>query len=335
MERIHGDREKDEEFRGFLNSRTWDVVVDFTSFDAGDIAQITDCLLGKVNHYIFISSDSTYEVCPANTQLDFETITAQDTARREAPIKTSFWDLIHPPGQTSPRSEDSAIRPQCIKLQKLLKKKDSYADGKLRCEELLCEAWTEHQFPWTAVRLPDVIGPYDHTKRHWRYQLSTQSDACPDPIQVDRHGPNRKLGLVFSEDVVTAIQRIIQTGKTCFGEPFNLCCTETPTLIEYATLVGQILGFNNLNFNVLPGKSPRDFSFPSVSFGPISNQKARLALSWEPTSLEIAVKSTVVWFQRAFLKYPQKIPFNHLSEESIARLKEKYAKASLKESQPG
>lgn len=47
----------------------WDAVVDFTTYDEADMEQITYGLRNKTKHYIFISTDSTYNVCPDEDRL--------------------------------------------------------------------------------------------------------------------------------------------------------------------------------------------------------------------------------------------------------------------------
>lgn len=47
----------------------WDAVVDFTSFQEEDIDQIVCGLKDRTKHYIFVSSDSTYNVCPVEEEL--------------------------------------------------------------------------------------------------------------------------------------------------------------------------------------------------------------------------------------------------------------------------
>ena len=98
--------------------------------------------------YIFISSDSIYDVC-------------------ELPET----DLIN---------ETMSIRYSHIEDQKKAKSNDSYGHviiylnskkHKLCCEEFLLEEIDKESFPFIILRLPDVIGPYDDTGRFFSYIL--------------------------------------------------------------------------------------------------------------------------------------------------------------------
>jgi len=100
---------------------------------------------GRTKHYIFISSDSVYMACEPH---------GRDAA--------------------SPWREEDARRPAEEKHRKRLKRHNPYQYGyganKLSCEEVLAEAYRKSGFPYTALRLPDVIGPYDNLGGFLRVQ---------------------------------------------------------------------------------------------------------------------------------------------------------------------
>lgn len=62
--------------------------------------------------------------------------------------------------------DESASKRPSREEQHQIKKRNSYQYGyggnKLSCEEALQKAWRETRFPYTALRLPDVIGPCDN-----------------------------------------------------------------------------------------------------------------------------------------------------------------------------
>lgn len=72
------------------------------------------------------------------------------------------------------------------------------------------------QFPYTAVRIPDVIGPFDNTKRHWRYQLWLRcSHVSLNTMPLaDRLGATR--GVIFLCPLAAAL--------FCFLERCIRCC---------------------------------------------------------------------------------------------------------------
>jgi nucleoside-diphosphate-sugar epimerase len=113
------------------------------------------------------------------------------------------------------------VRPSSKKERQRLNDDDSYGDGKLQVEESLQRAFHEHQFPYTALRLPDVYGPFDSTRRFWRYYLWVLVSRKV-PIDLSKLGASRKLSFVFRDDVIAAIYAILEAGAKTYGEAFNI-----------------------------------------------------------------------------------------------------------------
>ena len=113
----------------------FDVVLDFSGYEPKWVHDNCQVLQGKVGVYIYISTDSVYEVSI------------------DKPTKR-------------PSRETDAVRPKDENEVGLLKKKDPYGHYKLSCEEALVHYHTHKQgFPWVSLRLADVIGPRDTTNR--------------------------------------------------------------------------------------------------------------------------------------------------------------------------
>lgn len=127
----------------------WDAVVDFTSFDEEDMEQIVYGLREKTKHYVFISSDSTYNVCPDEEELailrgmttKFESYDPgeADESSDDAFILGSVLSdspsteakLPLPPVRPSKkRTEDSCIRPKEDWIIKKYRKKGTPLDIK-------------------------------------------------------------------------------------------------------------------------------------------------------------------------------------------------------------
>eukprot|EP01126_Amoeba_proteus_P046003 TRINITY_DN5179_c0_g1_i17.p1 TRINITY_DN5179_c0_g1~~TRINITY_DN5179_c0_g1_i17.p1 ORF type:complete len:205 (+),score=10.00 TRINITY_DN5179_c0_g1_i17:142-756(+) len=138
LNRVIGDRQDNIQFRRFLVSGYWDAVVDFISFDEYDIEQIISCLPGHTGHYIFISTDSVYNVCPTTEEVQ-KLISSKDNSGNTCEIdffldsvlsgncdvNSSLPSLPPPPIQPpTRRTEDSSVRPKEDWIRKKYRKKD-------------------------------------------------------------------------------------------------------------------------------------------------------------------------------------------------------------------
>ena len=117
----------------------WSLVVDFSCFERKEIKSIVRSLYGICHLYIFISSDSIYDVCDPKL-------------RREDYIR-----------------EVHAVRPENDKMIEEFNNNEEYGNDKLKCEEYLISHVDPKIFKYICLRLPDVIGPYDRSGRFWAY----------------------------------------------------------------------------------------------------------------------------------------------------------------------
>jgi nucleoside-diphosphate-sugar epimerase len=90
-----------------------------------------------------------------------------------------------------------------------------YGIGKRDAEDVLIQAWQEQRFPSTRLRIPMVNGERDHYRRIESY--------------------------VYGLEVARAITEILGDKRT-FGEAYNLCQGEQPTLAELVTKLAKLLG---------------------------------------------------------------------------------------------
>lgn len=101
-------------------------------------------------------------------------------------------------------------------MQKFLKDFDSYGYKKILCEELLTREAPDHNLEVVALRLADVIGPYDDSYRFWKYVtwiktlLGLPSRLSPEVASTVKtkiryevpRDLSSKLSFTFSVDVV-------------------------------------------------------------------------------------------------------------------------------------
>ncbi|KAL8438446.1 hypothetical protein Efla_002196 [Eimeria flavescens] len=213
VQHVKADREDAEGFAAALSeaaqSEPWLGVVDFSGYKPRHIKAALNGLADSgFGVYIFISTDSVYEVSDS-----------------------SAW------AEAAWVEEEMARRPADRQKAKVLQKMDSYAHEKLKCEELLSEFAAERKQRVVALRLADVIGPYDDTHRLWSYWWWCQYSGV-SPVLMDEDGEKQPLNFTFTQDVAAAIcvllqqtEKLQQQGSTDSGfEAYNLACEETITL---------------------------------------------------------------------------------------------------------
>lgn len=264
------------------------IVVDFCGFSVRGVRPVVKALRSRLTHYVFISSDSVYEVC----------------------------------GEGRPKGgraliETDAVLPTDEKEVARLKKRDSYGYKKLKCEQYLRRKSSEYKsFATTCLRLSDVIGPYDDTDRLWSTCLwFARAGAIPIAPADDL---DQAISVTSSADAVGAVLCAI-SKRAAWGvggyEAFNVASDECVTLREFLKLV-------RLNCRGRPGQGPADCEvpitigegavefpfFPSVSRGPVANRKAKQRLDWRPSAtLAKVVAETCAFFRAAESKYPKEL----------------------------
>ena len=252
----------------------FDVVLDFSGYEPKWIHDNCQVLKNKVGVYIYISTDSIYEVAI------------------DKPTKR-------------PSIETDAVRPDDEKEINLLKRKDAYGHYKFSCEEALIYYQKEKNgFPWVSLRLADVIGPRDTTNRWWTYQLWVKFyPEIQNPIFMPAHVANKIESLTYVEDVPPVIMNIIELGEAVWNEAYNIAMEEEFSLANILLRMRDGMGMKE----VLGNSQDTDKSFylyPSVFSGNMDMSKAKKMLNFKPTKAEEAFKRTLNWYEDAFHKFP-------------------------------
>ncbi|KAL4230520.1 hypothetical protein ACF0H5_010902 [Mactra antiquata] len=246
----------------------FEALIDFSAYHSFEVNEALSLLRGKIRKYIYISSDSVYEVCnKTHSQLT---------------------------------REEDAIRPESKDDYDLYKSRDNYGNRKLECEEALVkQAEKDEGIPYISLRLPDVVGPRDNTYRWWLYQLWIRlSDYIDKPLTVPKNLWKQPLSFVFVDDVADSIVDIISGEKEIYNNAYNLCLKEMPTLVEYLHALMDAMDVEDINIL----EEPNDDSlhlFPSVRNGPIDCTKAQRLLNWNPTSWVDVLYKTVDFYENA------------------------------------
>ncbi|OWF35330.1 uncharacterized protein LOC110443058 [Mizuhopecten yessoensis] len=245
----------------------FDVVIDFSAYHFEAVEDVLELLKGKIGRYIYISSDSVYEVCQKN--------------------------------HSEPSQESDAVRPFTSEERLLMTGKDDYGHRKLECEEVLVKQRKEGGVPYVLLRLPDVIGPRDNTYRWWMYQMWLKlSGYLERQISIPKFLLNQKLSFVYSLDVADMLVQLTDSDLKNFDNAYNLGTDEMPTLLEVLESMRKHLRVENIP---IPVNDSNDaiYLFPSVKLGPIDSSKAKTLLNWRPTSFDNISKQTISFYESA------------------------------------
>jgi nucleoside-diphosphate-sugar epimerase len=204
VERLHCDRTT-AQFDEAVAGRAWDACVDFAGYVGADAERAVRALGDRIGHYVFISTGQVYLV-------------------RE--------------GCTLPATEDQYAGPVMPPPSEPHDLADwEYGVGKRAAEDVLEAAWRELGFPSTRLRIPMVNGERDHFRRVESYLWRLLDGG---PVLVP-HGGQHPCRHVYGREVARAVSEILGRRET-FGEAYNLCQEEQPTLVEVLTLLAGMLG---------------------------------------------------------------------------------------------
>jgi nucleoside-diphosphate-sugar epimerase len=210
--RLRADRTRPE-LASVLAGRTFDGAVDFAAFQGADASGAIAALGGRVGHYVMISTGQVYLVKAEGN------VVAGPGDPPRAPSREEDYDgplMAAPPVGHRDRGDWE------------------YGVGKRACEDVLAAS---PGFPSTRLRIPIVNGERDNTRRLEGYVWRSLDGG---PLLRPDGGPAR-VRQVYSGAVVTAILRVLGDPAT-FGQAYNLCQQETPTLAELVVLLAELLG---------------------------------------------------------------------------------------------
>ena len=249
---------------------TVDAVIDFSGFDGRAVRESAVVLRGKTLVYIYVSSDSVYEVCE----------------KRHGGL-TRETDTVRPDDQSR----------RCA-----LKKRDSYGHKKLRGEEALKGELMQSDTAYLILRLADVIGPNDATGRFWQLQLWVKlAHLLLIPV-LPASVKHRPLSLVYVKDVANALANVVYMDAyqrlRIMNSEFNLAFCKPVVIEQLIRHIEQKLRLDEASDEHLYDPSNNiPQLYPSVEKGPIDVTKAQMMLEWEPTSWEVAVAETVEFYE--------------------------------------
>ena len=276
-------------------SKVFDFVVDFSGYKRKYVKYILDNIQVQ-KLYIFISTDSVYEVCKPMTK--------------------------------TPILEEAAVRPDDRTLRDTLNAADDYGNDKLKCEEYLqaqCasksnlvnsaqgDSSTKTTLKYLILRLPDVIGPRDNTDRFFNYflWLRTHKDSGI-PLHLNQT-EGKRLSFVHCSTVAAVICESIDitlSGASVDSmgnvkheiknQVFNLTDgnDEGIQLKEFLILMGKAMGIPEVTFKEGACEEINSY-YPSTTRGPISSKKAVSTFSmYRPKNIYDVLKESVIFYDR-------------------------------------
>jgi nucleoside-diphosphate-sugar epimerase len=164
-----------------------------------------EALGGRVGHYVFISTGQVYLV------------------RQECPRPAQELDY------EGPLKERPTTEYELGNWE--------YGMGKRECEDALADAWTKSGFPSTRIRIPIVAGERDHYQRLDPYVVRLLDGG---PIIIPDGGVHLARQ-VYAGEVARFLVELLGRENT-FGEAYNVCQREVPSLSELVGMMAQILG---------------------------------------------------------------------------------------------
>ncbi len=275
VERLIADRTTPD-FDKVLMGRSFEAVVDFAAYTAADAQQsVATFGNGRAGHYVVISTGQVYLVREGCTwpaqEADYDGPLLLEPAKD--PIEQAEW---------------------------------RYGIDKRAMEDTLITAWEERRFPATRLRLPMVNGERDHFRRLESY-LWRILDGGPLLLPDGGTQPTRH---VYGNSVVQAITSLLGQSAT-FGQAYNLCQDETPTLAALLTILAGLVGAptrqvvvpaSTLAANHLDLAEVSPFSGRWMSF--LDPAKAKAALGFQHEPLPVYLEKIVT----CFLNHPSATP---------------------------
>jgi nucleoside-diphosphate-sugar epimerase len=291
VRRIQGDRNDRGEFSRKLGREKFDVVVDMIAFERQDSLSAIETFSGNISHFFHISTGSVYVVTK-----DFPCPLREEDFDREIfpePKKNKDWWL--------------------------------YGYHKRKCEEVLRQAYEEHGFPVTMLRLPIVMGERDYTLRAYSYFLRLEDGK---PLILPDSGLNAST-YIYQDDIVRTVSANLLNAKA-YGEAYNLAQEEILTLRSFVLAAARILGRQpdlvDVATDVLESTSLGTSFSPFSMRRPfiLSPEKARRDLNFSSTPFETWLRRTILWFKEDYQGRP---PDNYRSREKEVALASRYRQA--------
>lgn len=203
--RLRGDRRDTAQMRAALENRSFDLVVDTTTYTGDDARQAVELFGGSTDRFIFISSGQVYLV-------------------RENPARPFREDDYDGPLMMEPL-EGTADHEGW-----------KYGIEKRDAEDVFAAASRASGFPVTTLRLPMVASERDHRGRIQAY-IARILDRGPMLIPSEPGLPIRQ---VYVKDVARLIAGLARCDSG-IGLAYNISCGSSLTLEQFLSTLARLL----------------------------------------------------------------------------------------------
>ena len=247
-------------------------VLDFSAYRPKWVQDAVDLLQNKARVYVYVSTDSVYEVT-------------------ESPRYTA---------KSKRRSvETDAVRPSDDDMREELNKDDRYGDRKFAGEEVL---YAQSTLPHVSLRFADVIGPRDNTGRFVTYYAWVKFEKLESvPNIAVPKGIPEATSITYVDDAAQSILLAMDvSNRDSWNASYNIACEEVFNVTSQIMSMGHLMG----NHHIHP-KRIQDLDihvYPSVTKGPVDVSKAKDTLGFRPTPQEVALSRTIRWYDKLYKK---------------------------------
>lgn len=206
VERVRADRRHTSTMREALDKRSFDLVLDTTTYTGADARQAVEIFSGNADRFVFVSSGQVYLV-------------------RE--------------GVSRPFREDDYDGPVISEPSAGTTDHDGWKYGveKRDAEDVFTAAATASGFPVTTLRLPMVASEMDDRGRIQCY-IARLLDRAPVLLPDE---PGLPLRHVYVKDVAALVAGLV-TRNVAAERAYNVSFGESMSLEQFVTLLARIIG---------------------------------------------------------------------------------------------
>jgi len=208
VEHIQLDRKDRAAFEAAFRDRYYDAVIDNIAYDREDADSAIRALRGRIGQYLYTSTMAVY-----------------DGSRMDRPVRESDDVVTHM--LTEAEVSGSALHPNPARAL-------TYTNGKRQVELAFQDA--SHDFPYTALRAPIVVGPDDRTQRIWWFVQRIQDGG---PLIYPDWGHGRVFQVVYADDLAAAFLSALG-NPAAYNKAFNIA--QADVLSPESWVVGLAAG---------------------------------------------------------------------------------------------
>jgi len=265
---IHCDRELDlgscdDLQKAVKETESYYAVLDFSGYYHEWVVEALEVLQGKARVYMYLSTDSIYEVTTVGTYAE--------TGRK--------------------LKETDDVRPESVHERAWLEQVDDYGHEKLLAEEVLQR---QEETPFVTLRLADVLGPRDGTDRFVIYYTWIKFLHTLPPLLI-HEDVLETTSVTYVKDAAQTIQTVLH-DETTWNQTYNIACEEIFNVTAVITKLAEIMGKGSLT-PIRQGLIDVDV-YPSVTKGPVDISKAKETLNFRPTSIQTVLEETVAFYDQ-------------------------------------